>query len=104
MRVPNGLSPHPESASMSCTDILRPRSRAAALLTATLSLASGCAVGPDYQRPAAPEVKSYTPTASTAVPAAGTAGGPQALHYGAAVQVQWWQAFQSAELDKLVEQ
>lgn len=89
---------------MSRVDILCPTYAAAVLLAAALLLECGCAVGPDYQQPAAPEVKSYTPAASTTAPAAGTAGVAQALHYGEAVQAQWWHAFQSAELDKLVEQ
>ena len=58
----------------------------AGILPAGLMFLAGCAVGPDYDQPAAPDVKNYTAgpaaTTLTAVPVAGTAGGAQALHYG----------------------
>lgn len=78
------------------------------VLSAALVFLAGCAVGPDYQQPAAPDVKGYTAgpaaTTLTAVPVAGTAGGAQALHYGAATQGDWWRSFQSAQLDRTVEE
>lgn len=73
-------------------------------LLALLALASaGCAVGPDFKRPAAPESAGYTraPLASTlAAPVPG--GDAQHFSVGAAVQQQWWQAFGSSALNDLV--
>ncbi|MBB5368880.1 MULTISPECIES: efflux transporter outer membrane subunit [unclassified Janthinobacterium] len=65
----------------------------AALLLAALAC-SGCAVGPDFQRPQAPAVNSYT---RAPLPATMTS---------AAVKVdrQWWTAFGSPALNDLVEQ
>lgn len=67
-------------------------------------LASGCAVGPDYHRPATQTPQTYTATAlpEHTVAAAVPAGQAQALLPGEPVQAQWWQAFGSPELDKLV--
>ncbi len=67
-------------------------------------LASGCAVGPDYHRPATQTPQTYTATAlpEHTTAAAGPAGQAQALVPGEPVQAQWWQAFGSPELDKLV--
>jgi len=76
---------------------------------ASLALAlCACAVGPDYQGPASPQVKTYTlapvPGTLQKVSVAGAAGGAQSLHYGAATAADWWQAFHSASLDRTVEQ
>ncbi|HEY1771629.1 MAG TPA: efflux transporter outer membrane subunit [Gammaproteobacteria bacterium] len=73
-----------------------------------MAMAAGCAVGPSYQTPAAPDVKAYsaTPAAgtTTAAPAAGTAGAAQALRYGAQVRADWWQDFRSDGLDRVVDE
>lgn len=84
------------------------RSRLAGLCLSALPLcallASGCAVGPDYHRPATQTPQAYTATAlpEHTTAAAGPAGQAQALLPGEPVQAQWWQAFGSPELDKLV--
>jgi NodT family efflux transporter outer membrane factor (OMF) lipoprotein len=87
------------------------RSRAArgiaALCIATLSswLVAGCAVGPDFKPPAAPESKSYVPgqlqagTASAATPG----GAAQKFVDGLDIPGQWWTLFQSKELNALIE-
>ena len=68
-------------------------------------LASGCAVGPDFKRPAAPEVSGYTarplePTVSTP----GVLGGePQRFLPGADISSDWWVLFHSAPLNDLIE-
>jgi NodT family efflux transporter outer membrane factor (OMF) lipoprotein len=78
------------------------------IATALASLACACAVGPSYETPAAPDVKSYTPgpavTTLVAAPSAGTAGGTQALRYGSAVQAEWWHSFGSSTLDRAVQE
>lgn len=84
-----------------------PRLRAAAALTlaavAVLAGLPGCAVGPDVQRPAAPEVPAYTrqPLDRT-VAADGPGGGAQQLDVRLPVAAQWWTAFASPQLDALV--
>ncbi|WP_343729571.1 efflux transporter outer membrane subunit [Duganella sp.] len=59
-------------------------------------LLSGCAAGPDFTRPAAPAVASYT-----AEPLAGPAD--QRLAAGKEVPAQWWTVFGSEELNQLVD-
>jgi NodT family efflux transporter outer membrane factor (OMF) lipoprotein len=53
-------------------------------------------------------VKGYSavPAAATttAAPAAGTAGIPQSLRYGAEVRGDWWRDFQSSDLDRVVDE
>lgn len=65
---------------------------------ALCTLLSACAVGPDFDRPAAPDVASYTP-AQDAQPA-----GAQQFQAGADIPAQWWRLFRSDELDRLVRQ
>ncbi|WP_313621845.1 efflux transporter outer membrane subunit [Achromobacter sp.] len=65
---------------------------------ALCTLLSACAVGPDFERPAAPDVASYTP-AQDAQPA-----GAQQFQAGADIPAQWWRLFRSDELDRLVRQ
>jgi NodT family efflux transporter outer membrane factor (OMF) lipoprotein len=65
-------------------------------------LAAGCAVGPDFQRPAAPGSDRYDQT-SVVLPEAGDGQVRQQLLPGAAPAAQWWQAFESASLNDTVE-
>ncbi len=66
------------------------------------ALLSACTVGPAWHRPPAPTVATYT--ASTAAPAsASSTVTPPKLQVGAAVDPQWWRAFGSAPLDRLVD-
>jgi len=67
---------------------------------------TACAVGPDFKRPEAPTVQSYT---STELPketasAPGTAGATQRLGPGKDIPAQWWTLFHSEALDGLVRQ
>jgi outer membrane protein TolC len=72
-------------------------------LSAALLLA-GCAAGPDFQRPAAPQAEGYLPeplparTASAPVPG----GQSQSFAPGADIPAQWWSLFRSPELSALV--
>ena len=69
-------------------------------------LLAGCAVGPDFKRPAAPDVSSYTvhPTART-VATPDIAGG-QSQHFakGGDIPADWWTLFHSPALDALIKQ
>ena len=67
---------------------------------------SGCAVGPDFAVPAAPNVDGYVP-GRLASPGAGGSGpriAGQRFVTGAEVSAQWWAAFRSQALDDLVRQ
>ncbi|HEX8961783.1 MAG TPA: efflux transporter outer membrane subunit [Rhodocyclaceae bacterium] len=70
--------------------------RPIALALALAMLTAGCAVGPDFQRPAAPAVSGYVPPGTQA---------PRDTRYvaGADVPADWWRSFKSPALDALVE-
>ncbi len=69
------------------------------------ALLAGCAVGPDFQQPAAPAVPGYTasPLAAktTAVPGV-TGGAAQSFRADQDVPAQWWTLFQSQPLNDLM--
>ena len=72
-------------------------------LAAILALLGGCAVGPNFVRPAPPDTDRYTHEAQ---PEATVAADGQAQHFtpGAAIAADWWRLFQSAPLDAVVRQ
>jgi NodT family efflux transporter outer membrane factor (OMF) lipoprotein len=72
----------------------------AALLTA------GCAVGPDFEKPAAPDVSDYAASpVSTTVASGNTAGGDaQRFVKGMDIAGDWWSLFHSKPLNDLIEQ
>lgn len=76
----------------------------AGALVAGAAFLSSCAVGPDFERPKAPETSDYQPqlapqtTASTADPG----GEAQRFAAGADIPAQWWQLFHCKALDTLV--
>jgi NodT family efflux transporter outer membrane factor (OMF) lipoprotein len=70
-----------------------------------LALLSGCAVGPDFEKPAAPTANGYgpAPLVARSLPADGSGGDAQELEPGADIPAQWWSLFRSPELNALVE-
>lgn len=63
------------------------------------ALLAGCAAGPDFQAPAAPDADAYL------APGAGApSGGAQRLAAGADIPAQWWRLFRSDKLDDLLRQ
>jgi NodT family efflux transporter outer membrane factor (OMF) lipoprotein len=62
---------------------------------------AGCAVGPDFQRPAAPSATAYLPPAEAAG-VASKPSGPLATTSGEA-PLRWWTAYGSPALDDLVD-
>jgi NodT family efflux transporter outer membrane factor (OMF) lipoprotein len=76
------------------------------LLGAIVLSISGCAVGPNFTAPAAPEVTGYVPGKLNS-PNPGP-GGPRVAgqHFvsGADISARWWSAFQSRPLNDLVRQ
>ena len=68
-------------------------------ILAALALA-GCAVGPDFHQPGAPDSEHYLPT--TEPPAPTPAGSAQRLLPGQELPGQWWQLFRSPALQEAV--
>jgi NodT family efflux transporter outer membrane factor (OMF) lipoprotein len=82
------------------------KSRVKPLIAASiLALLAGCAVGPNFKRPAAPEVSDYVPTPlSTTTSTPNTvAGEPQRFADGAEIAADWWTMFHSAPLNELID-
>ncbi|HEX3397772.1 MAG TPA: efflux transporter outer membrane subunit [Steroidobacteraceae bacterium] len=75
------------------------------MVAALFVLLAGCAVGPNFKRPAAPQVGDYlpaplSPTTSTANTVAGES---QRFAGGADIAADWWTLFHSAPLNELIE-
>ncbi len=76
------------------------------LILALLMLAiAGCAVGPDFKPPAAPNVSGYaaTPLATTPDTPDVLGGGAQRFIAGADLTADWWTLFRSRALNDLIE-
>ncbi|MDR3386057.1 MAG: efflux transporter outer membrane subunit [Rudaea sp.] len=71
----------------------------------TCALIAGCAVGPDFKKPAAPDVNDYTAhPLSTTVATADVAGGQaQRFARGSDIAGDWWTLFHSTPLNELIE-
>jgi len=80
--------------------------RAAASVVALTSLVAGCAVGPDYKKPAAPDVKTYTATPLSTTAATPNVTGGDAQHFteGGDLPGDWWTLFHSKPLNDLIAQ
>ena len=91
------------------TQLKSARARTAMAMATALTSAlvvAGCAVGPNFREPAAPQVDRYTMTAlPTSTASADTAGGDaQRFLEGKDVPQRWWTTFGNAELDRRVQQ
>jgi NodT family efflux transporter outer membrane factor (OMF) lipoprotein len=81
-------------------------SAGAPLVLALTTILTGCAVGPNFYRPAAPQVNGYTPeplgrrTAGAKV----SAGESQRFVEGLDIPGQWWRLFHCQVLDELVDE
>ncbi len=76
------------------------------MLALSIALALGaCAVGPDYQRPQAPEAKGYAPVpiARDTASASGQGGQSQHLLQSMDMPGQWWTLFHSEPLNALID-
>ena len=73
------------------------------LVTAGLA---GCAAGPDFQRPTAPDVARYTatPVADRTASAPTQFGETQRLVEGLPIETQWWQSLDSSAVDGLIDE
>jgi len=73
---------------------------------ATAIFLTGCAVGPDFVHPAAPEIIRYT-RESLAAPISSTnraSGARQVFRQGRDIPEKWWALFRSPALNTLIEQ
>ena len=77
-----------------------------ALLCACVAAFSGCAVGPDYQRPPVPAAGSYAPEPlpESTGSAPGPVGEAQRFVIAGQVQSDWWALFQLPALNALIAQ
>ena len=75
--------------------------RRAAMLACAATALAGCAVGPDFRRPAPPKAASFAPPGAERAPASAEA---QRIVEGMDIPARWWTVFHSAELDALVAQ
>ena len=71
-----------------------------------LACLGACAVGPDFERPAAPDVEGYTPAALPAqtVSAELTGGEAQRFVQGLDIPGQWWALYHSEALNALIQE
>jgi len=73
---------------------------------ALLAILCGCAAGPDFKRPEAPKVSSYTAhplPAQTAATPATLQGEVQHFVVAKDIPFDWWKLFQSPQLNALIE-
>lgn len=75
------------------------RIRQGAIAAAVVSLLAGCAVGPNFRRPAPPPVAGFRAASDAATQVAGPA---MAYDSGARLDFDWWRAFHSDALDALI--
>src|SRR6202000_332081 len=69
-----------------------------------LALLSACTVGPDFTPPAEPVSEHYDRQAEQQLAAAGGENGAQVIHLGQKIGGDWWLAFGSAKLDRVMQQ
>ena len=79
--------------------------RGAVVTLAAVALVSGCAVGPNFQRPTPPAVPGYTrqPFVAKTASADVAAGEEQRFVQNQAITQQWWTLFQSPQLNALID-
>lgn len=72
--------------------------------TSALLLTAGCAVGPNFKKPAAPKVPGYTPTPPSTTSTPNVSGG-EAQQFVEARDIpgEWWTLFHSKPLNDLIE-
>jgi NodT family efflux transporter outer membrane factor (OMF) lipoprotein len=75
------------------------------LLISSFALVSGCSVGPNFKKPAAPNVPGYTPTPTSTTSSSPNVAGGEEQHFakGADIAGDWWTLFHSQPLNELVE-
>lgn len=89
----------------SMSAVLQARSLGLLVVTATLVFSIGCVVGPNFQKPAPPQVPQYTPAPPTATSATPNIPGGEAQSFavGQDIPGDWWTLFHSKPLDDLID-
>jgi NodT family efflux transporter outer membrane factor (OMF) lipoprotein len=98
-------TPHPIRMSALCRTRLN-RMRVVPFIAAVVMLfVAGCAVGPNFKRPAAPAVSDYTrqPLATTVISTNVAGGKAQHFANGGDIAGDWWTLFHSKPLNDLIE-
>jgi NodT family efflux transporter outer membrane factor (OMF) lipoprotein len=72
---------------------------------AALTLLAGCAVGPNFKKPEAPQGAGFStkPLRDPAASSVADGGGAQRFVSGQDIPFDWWRAFQCPELDTLID-
>jgi len=83
----------------------QPRGLDLIAVTAALLVNVGCVVGPNFKKPAPPQVPAYTPTPPTATSGTTNVSGGEAQSFveGRDIPGDWWTLFHSKPLDDLIE-
>jgi NodT family efflux transporter outer membrane factor (OMF) lipoprotein len=83
-----------------------PSRKACSVVPLAALLMTGCAVGPDFKKPAAPDVGAYTaaPLSATVATPDVAGGDAQRFSEGADIAADWWTLFHSSALNALIEQ
>src|ERR1019366_8144776 len=78
---------------------------ASVLAIGALLLTTGCVVGPNFKRPAAPANGGYTPTPPPPTSSTPNVGGGEAQGFvqGGDISGEWWTLFHSKPLNDLIE-
>ncbi len=79
--------------------------RAILFIAVPLLQLAGCAVGPDFKKPAAPPVGDYTaaPLSTTTATPEEAGGDAQRFLKGNDISADWWTLFQSKDIDELIQ-
>ena len=82
------------------------RRAAGCLLAAGMAALTGCAVGPDFEAPAAPDVTGYTPQPLAEETSSADVKGGEAQRFVGDLDIpgQWWALFHSKPLNVMIEQ
>jgi NodT family efflux transporter outer membrane factor (OMF) lipoprotein len=74
-------------------------------MVSALLILGGCAVGPNFHKPATPDVSGYTPTPISTTSSTTNVFGGEAQHFveGADIAGEWWTLFHSQPLNDLIE-
>jgi NodT family efflux transporter outer membrane factor (OMF) lipoprotein len=85
--------------------LIRKSSSSRIIAISALLLSVGCAVGPNFKRPAAPQVPGYTPTPPSTTSSTPNVSGGEAQQFidGHDIPGEWWTLFHSKPLNDLIE-
>ena len=85
-------------------NLLKPFARTAVAAAFTLALLSACMVGPDFEKPAAPVSQDYDAQAEHRLGGTDAPAGSQHIDLDEKIDGDWWSAFGSAKLDRVMHQ